>query len=296
MYDTIIIGGGPAGITAGIYLARKQINVLLITSDFIGQVGLSGQIENWPGEQSIKGAALIGKFEQQLRKHNIEIVEDDVTNIDIGQAHFTVSSEGCNYACRTILLATGSTHKRLNVPGEKDYIGKGVVYCTTCDAPVYQNKKVLVVGGGNSGFASAIELSDYASQVTLIEATKKVTADELLQERAKQKRISVITNRTITAIEGNAYVHSISLNDNSIMDVDGVFVQIGYTPNSSIAPKRVKKNEMQEIIIDHATCSTSLDGFFAAGDVTDIKDKQIVTATGEGAKAALSIYAYLQSL
>lgn len=295
MYDTIIVGGGPAGITAGMYLARKKLKVALITSDFIGQVGLSGMVENWPGVESIKGAELIGTFEQQLRAHTIDIIEEDVSNIGKNETHFTVSTEDADYSSHTVLTATGSTHRQLGVSGEVDYIGKGVVYCTTCDAPVYQDKKVAVVGGGNAGFASAIELTDYASDVTLIEAAQSATADELLQDRAQEKGITVITSCTIEAINGSEYVENILLSDQSIMEVDGVFVQIGYTPNSSIAPKQVKKNDKQEIIIDHATCSTNLDGFFAAGDVTNVKDKQIVTAAGEGAKAALSIYAHLRS-
>lgn len=295
MYDTIIVGGGPAGITAGVYLARKKLKVALITSDFIGQVGLSGMVENWPGIQSIKGTALIGTFERQVRAHPIDIIEEDVLDIGKNETHFTVSTEDADYSSHTVLMATGSTHKQLRVNGEADYIGKGVVYCTTCDAPVYQDKKVAVVGGGNAGFASAIELTDYASEVTLIESMLTVSADELLQERANEKKIKIMTGQTIKQIDGDDYVRAITLSDGSAMTIDGVFVQIGYTPNSSIAPKQVKKNNKQEIIIDHVTCRTDLDGFFAAGDVTSIKDKQIVTAAGEGAKAALSIYTHLRS-
>lgn len=295
MYDTIIIGGGPAGITAGIYLARKKVRTLLITSDFIGQVGLSGQIENWPGTLSVKGSELIGLFEGQLRQQHIDIIEEDVQRTMVEKDAFTIETDETSYRARTLLLATGSTHKKLDVPGESTYIGKGVVYCTTCDAPVYQDKKVVVVGGGNAGFASAIELSDYTSDVTLIEVTDSMSADELLQDRAMQRGVRTIKNKTITKIDGGDYLDKIFLSDDSEMSVDGVFIQIGYTPNSRCAPTELQKNDAQEIIINPQTCATNVDGCFAAGDVTDIKDKQIVTAAGEGAKAALSIYAYLQS-
>lgn len=296
MYDFIIVGGGPAGITAGIYAARKKLNVLLVTSDFIGQVGITGPIENWPGEPRIKGAALIKQFEEHLRKHTIDIVEEDVVSIEKEADVFSVQTESSEQTARAVLLATGRTPRFLEIPGEREYIGKGVVYCATCDAPIYQNKKVVIVGGGNNGFSSAIELTDYASEVTLLEVEDTCPADEILQEGARHKGVTVITSQTITGIFGDEYVNRVELRDGSSMAVDGVFVEIGSLPSSAIAPANVKRNTQNEIEIDQHTCATNLEGFFAAGDVTDIKDKQIVTATGEGAKAALSAYAYLRKL
>lgn len=297
MYELIIIGGGPAGITAGIYAARKKINTLLLTTDFIGQVGLSGKIENWPGEASIQGATLIGQFEDHLRQHDIDIREDDVLSIEQSQSQFIITTEeNETLTAVTVLLATGRNPKHLNVPGEKEYAGRGVVYCTTCDAPVYQDKKVVVVGGGNTGFTSALELTYYASEVTLLEATDTLPADEILQERAKKRGIRVLTNLTVKHIHGNEYVNAVELEDGQRIDADGVFIEIGHTANSTVAPQAVQRNAHHEIVINPHTCATNVDGFFAAGDVTDVKDKQIVTAAAEGAKAALSIYSYLRKL
>ncbi len=295
MYDVIIIGGGPAGITAGIYAARKKLKTLLLTRDFIGQVGLTGPIENWPGEPRIKGADLINQFEEHLRKHTLDIIEEEVSVIEKDDV-FRITTESGEKMARTVLLATGRTPRFLEVPGEQEYIGKGVVYCATCDAPVYQNRKVVVVGGGNNGLSSAIELTDYASEVTLLEIQDSCPADELLQERARDKGVTIRTNQTITKISGDDYVSEVELRDGSSMQVDGVFVEIGSLPNSSVAPASIKRNELNEIEIDQYSCATNLEGFYAAGDVTNIKDKQIVTATGEGAKAALSIYSYLRNL
>ncbi len=297
MYELIIIGGGPAGITAGIYAARKKIKTRLLTSDFIGQVGLSGKIENWPGKTSIKGAALIGQFEDHLRQHDICISEDDALAIEQGQQQFTVRTGAAEtLLTRTVLLATGRTPKRLGVPGEEHYAGKGVVYCTTCDAPVYQNKNVVVIGGGNTGFSSAIELTDYAREVTLLEATDTIQADEVLQERAAKKGVHVLTKQTVQEIQGDEYVNALVLNDGQKRETDGVFIEIGHTANSAIAPQAVQRNSQNEIIIDPYNCATNVEGFFAAGDVTDIKDKQIVTAAAEGTKAALSLYSYLRNI
>lgn len=296
MYDLVIVGGGPAGITAGIYAARKKLRTALVSVDFIGQVGLTGPIENWPGEPSIVGAALMDKFEGHMRRHELDIIEEEVLSIDVADVQFIVKTEEVDLASRSVLLATGRTPRRINVPGEREYTGKGVVYCTTCDAPVYQDKKVVVVGGGNNGFASAIELTDYAVEVTLLEIASECRADELLQERAADRGVVVQTGQTIAQIHGDEYVTSVTLQDGNEMTVDGVFVEIGSTPNAALAPSSVQRTDDGEIEVDFYSCVTSLEGFYAAGDVTNIRDKQIVTATAEGAKAALSAYEYLRSV
>lgn len=297
MYELIIIGGGPAGITAGIYAARKKIKAVLLTSDFVGQVGLTGQIENWPGEASIKGAALIEQFTHHLNQYDIDTIEDDALSLIKNQNQFAVKvAENATITSHAILLATGRTTKKLNVPGEEEFVGRGVVYCTTCDAPVYQNKKVIVIGGGNTGFSSAIELTDYAREVTLLEAADTLQADEILQERAAEKGVDVITKQTVESINGHEYVSSLTLKGGKTLKTDGVFIEVGYNANSNLAPQTVKRNSQGEIVIDPYTCATSLQGLFAAGDVTNMRDKQIVTAAGEGAKAALSIYSYLRNL
>ncbi len=294
-YDLIIVGGGPAGITASIYASRKQLKTLLITSDFIGQVGLTGPIENWPGEPRIKGSDLAEKFEQHLREQDLDILEEPVTSITAQSDTFKVATEDEEFSARATLLATGRKPRQLNVPGEQEFIGKGVVYCTTCDAPIYKDKKVIIVGGGNYGFASAIEMTDYASDVSLLESSDSFSADGILQQRAKAKGVKTYTDLTVTEIIGDEFVTAAKLSDDTTEPVDGVFIDIGSLPNTDIAPEEVHKNDQGEIIIDPQTNQTNVPGLYAAGDATDIPYKQIVTSTGEGAKAALSIYDYLQS-
>ncbi len=296
MHDLIIIGGGPAGITAGIYASRKKIKTLLIAKNFIGQVGVSGMIENWPGEKNIIGPELMIKFEEHLRVQEIEIIEDEVVAIK-KENNFIVTTNNNNYQSKSIIIASGRKPRELNIPGEKEYTGKGVVYCTTCDAPLFKNKKVIVVGGGNTGFESAIELTDYAKEVLLFEASSKFNADEILQEKSKMKNIKTYVNHKITKISGDNFLRKIYFEKDGkeqSMDVDGLFVQIGSIPITKFTDNLVDFNKENEIIINPENCETKTPGLFAAGDVTNIKYKQIVTATGEGAKAALSTYDYLK--
>ncbi len=296
MHDLIIIGGGPAGITAGIYAARKKIKTMLVAKNFIGQVGVSGIIENWPGEIEIIGPNLMLKFEEHLRAQEIEIKEEEVVTINKGN-NFVVQTNKNNFEARTIIVATGRKPRKIDVPGEKEYTGKGVVYCTTCDAPLFKDRRVVVVGGGNTGFESAIELTEHAKEVFLFEKSSSVLADEILQEKAKQKNIKIFTDCEITKIEGENFVKKIIYKERieaKEMLIDGVFIQVGSIPTTNFLGNLVELNQEKEIIINERTCQTKTDGLFAAGDVTNIIYKQIVTATGEGAKAALSTYNYLK--
>jgi NADH-dependent peroxiredoxin subunit F len=296
MHDVAIIGGGPAGITAAIYCARKKLSTLLISRDFIGQVGIAGPIDNWPGDIAVPGPVLMQRFEQHLREYDVDIVEESVVSIT-KDAVFEVSTEDSAHKAKTVLIATGRKPMQLGVPGEKNFIGKGVVYCTTCDAPIYQDKKVIIAGGGNNGFSSAIEMTDFASEVTLIESQDVCTADEMLQDKAREKGVTILTNCHITEILGDDFVTNVRYvqgGKETFTDIDGVFIEIGSVPNTDFCPEALKQNEAGEIIIDYKTCATNIDGLFAAGDATTVKDKQIVTAAAEGAKAALSIYEYLK--
>ncbi len=296
MYDLIIIGGGPAGITAGIYAARKRLKTLLITKDFIGQTGLTAAIENWPGEESIGGPELMEKFENHLRNNDIEIVEDEVFSLG-KEGDFFVKTDGGSFKSQAVILATGRRPKKLNVVGEKEFVGKGVVYCTTCDAPLFKDKRVIVVGGGNSGLESAIELTDYTEEILLFEASPTLNGDEFLVEKAKEKGVEIFTNRKIKEIRGDGFVEKIlfeELEKEEEMLVDGIFIQIGSTPITDFIGDLVDFNKDGEVIVDPKTCRTRTEGLFAAGDLTDVRDKQIVVATAEGAKAALSAYSYLK--
>jgi len=297
MYDAIIIGGGPAGITAGIYLARKNLRTLLLTKDFIGQTGLTGKIENWPGEKEISGPELMSKFEEHLREQEIEIKEEEVVGVEKEDV-FSVQTKENSFSAKVVILATGRKPRPLNIPGESEFVGKGVAYCTTCDAPFFKNKRVIVVGGGNAGFESAIELSRYASEVSLYEVASDFSADEVLREKAKKEGVKLKTNMELTEIKGGSFVEKVKQkhenSEEEEVDVDGVFVEVGSLPIMDFAKDLVSTDKKGDIEIDLFTNMTKTEGLFAAGDVTKVKEKQIVIAAGEGAKAALSAYQYIK--
>lgn len=283
MYDLIIIGAGPAGITAGIYACRKKLKTLLLTKDFVGQLGKTSLIENWPGSSSISGEELMNSFLRHLKSYDIEIKKEEVRKIEKG---FLVN----NYSCKTVILATGSRPKRLNIPGEENLIGKGVSFCALCDAPFFKDKKVLVVGGGNSGFESALDLAKYAREVVIAEREEKVKADGLLQQRAKG--IEIWTKEEVKEIKGKEKVEAVVLSQKGEVKFDGVFIEVGWGPNSNLVKDLVELNEAGEVKADEYG-RTSLEGFFVAGDVKQGKYKQVITAASEGAKAALSAYEYI---
>jgi len=301
-YDLIIIGGGPAGITAGIYATRQKLNTLLITKDFGGQMGRKAlSIENYPGFEEISGPELIKRFERHLRKQKIDIERDKVTKIKKVDSKFFVFTESKNkFEARAVIVASGADPRPLEVPGEKEFIGRGVSYCTVCDGPLFADKTVAVIGGGNSGFEAAIYLSKIAKKVYILEYAPKVAADKVNQERVKEiKNIQVITNAALQKIQGKKFVDSIVYKEREtqkekVLKVEGVFIEIGSQPATSFIKGLVDFNEKDEIKINHKTCETNVEGLFAAGDITDIPLKQIVVAAGEGAKAAFSAYKYLQ--
>ncbi len=300
MYELVIIGGGPAGITAGIYAARKKIKTLLITKDFLGQAGLTGIIENWPGEKKISGPDLMRKFEDHLKEHDIDIKEGEQVFSLKKKKRFVVSTEWESIDAKAVIVATGRRQKRLGVRGEKELTGKGVVYCTTCDAPLFKNKSVVVAGGGNAGFEAAIELTDHAKKVFLFEGANDFSADEFLQEQAKERGVELYTGRTIEEIKGDNFVEEVIYNDagnkdRDSMKTEGVFVQIGSVAiNDFLDDELVDFDKNGDIMIDQGNCFTKTEGLLAAGDVTNTRDKQIIVSSGEGAKATLSLYEYLK--
>jgi len=302
IYDLIIVGGGPAGITAGIFAARKRIKTLLITKDFLGQVGKTSEVDNYPGLPGISGINLMKRLKEHLKKFEIEIIEGrEVTKIEKIQKNFFIKTEnGEEFLARSVIVATGRDPRPLEVPGEKELIGRGVSYCSTCDAPFFKGKRVVVVGGGNSGFEAALDLVKYAKEIFIFERGEKVRADEILQERVqKEEKIEVHLNKVLKKIEGKGKVQAIVYQDLKTgktyqMPIDGVFVQIGSVPATGFLKGLVTFNEVDEIKIDFETCQTSCQGLFAAGDVNDGKWKQIIIACGEGARAALAAYEYLQ--
>ncbi len=305
MYELIIIGGGPAGITAGIYAARKKIKTLILSKDFVGQAGKANIIENWPGIKTIAGPELMSQFMSHLDEFDIEKKEGYLVSIleKRNDVFYLTTDMGEVFESKAVIVATGRNPRPLKVPGEKEYLGKGISYCAVCDAPMFAKKKVAVVGGGNSGFETAIEMATkHLAKVFLLEVASKPIADESLQEEVKNNNnIEVITGALLKEIKGKTFVESVVYTDKNTkedkeLEVQGVFVEIGSVPAVDFLKDLATCNEVGEIEIDHNSCQTKTDGLFAAGDVTNIKGKQVVIAAGEGSKAALSVYSYLRKL
>jgi thioredoxin-disulfide reductase len=304
IYDLIIIGGGPAGMTAGIYAKRQKLNTLLITKNFGGQLNRKTiAIENYPGFEEISGKELTKKFEKHLRRQKIDIERDEVIKLKKLKKGFLVLTKSKNkFYSKAVIVASGADPRPLEVSGEKEFIGKGVSYCPLCDGPFYEGKKVAVIGGGNSGLETAIFLANYAKEIFILEEEKEVRADKINQERVKKiKKIKIITSAQLKEIQGQNFVNSIIYQDKKTkkeikLPVEGVFVEIGLQPATSFVKNLVDFNEKDEIVVDPKTGQTKIEGLFAAGDIDNVPYKQIVIAAGEGAKAALSAYQYLEKL
>ncbi len=301
IYDLIIIGGGPAGITAGIYAARQKLNTLLITKNFGGQMTRKTiAIENYPGFEEISGLELIQKFEKHLKKHKIDIERDEVKEVKkIDQGFIVITASKNKFNSKTVIIASGADHRPLEVPGEKEFLGRGLSYCPLCDGPLFDGKNVAIIGGGNSAFESAIFLSKIAKKIYILEYNENVLASIENQERAKKTgKIEVITGVQIKEIKGKNFVSSIVYHNRKTsscfeIPIDGIFVEIGNQPATSFVKGLVDFNEKDEIKVDFETYQTKTPGLFAAGDCNVGKYKQIITAAGEGAKAALAAYDYL---
>jgi alkyl hydroperoxide reductase subunit F len=304
IYDLIVIGGGPAGVAAGIYAARQKLNTLLITKSFGGQITRKAiEIENYPGFKEISGFGLIKKFTEHLKKFEVKILEDSVVKVKkINQVFSVVTKRRKKLKAQAVIIASGADPRLLEVPGEKKYIGRGVSYCTACDAPLFANKEVVVIGGGNAGFEAAIALSKWAKKIYILEYFSKVIADKINQDRIKKTRkVQVLTDAILKKIKGKKFVDSIIYQDRKTkkmktLRVEGVFVEIGSQPATSFLKGLVDFNKKDEIVVDPKTAQTKTFGLFAAGDVDCVPYKQIVIAAGEGAKAALSASDYLQKL
>ncbi|MCD6166439.1 FAD-dependent oxidoreductase [bacterium] len=300
MYELIIIGGGPAGLTAAVYSARKRIDTLLVTKDIGGQVVLTAEVENYMGYEYITGKELIEKFKQQVYQFPIAIKENtEVIQIEKEDKIFTVgTSAGENYRSKAIIIASGKRSRPLNVNGEKELVGRGVSYCSVCDAPLFAERDVAVIGGGNSGLTAVVDLIKIAHKIYLIEFLPSLMADSVLVDRAeKSGKVEIFSGYEVVEILGKEKVSSIKIKSRQtggieILTVQGVFIEIGLIPNSGFVKDVVKLNDRGEIIVDCA-CRTNMSGVFAAGDVTTVPEKQIVVAAGEGAKAALGAYGYL---
>ncbi|MCM8820030.1 MAG: FAD-dependent oxidoreductase [Candidatus Omnitrophica bacterium] len=295
-YDSIIIGAGPAGITASVYAARKKMDFLVITKDIGGQAALSGDVENYTGYQFISGPELVAKFEEHLRKFNIFIKEnEEVVELKKENNLVLVKTKKDVYTAKTAIVASGKRSKELNVVGEKEFKNRGLTYCATCDAPLFADKNVAVIGGGNSALDAVFQLMKIAKEIYLINNTSSLGGDPIMREKVEEsKRVKIFNNSEVLEILGDKFVEGIKIRkdkDIKELSVEGVFVEIGLIPNSEFV-KDVKKNQFGEIKINCKN-ETSIAGIFACGDVTDVPEKQIIVACGEGAKAALSAFRFL---
>ena len=304
MYELIIIGGGPAGIAAGVYAARKKINTLLITDGLGGQSVVSADIQNWIGTASISGFDLAKNLETHLRAQTgIEIVDDDrvITVQKKEDGTFSLATKnGKTYETKYILLVSGSSRKKLGIPGEATFEGKGVVYCSICDAPLFGEKTVAVVGGGNSALESVIDLVPYASKIYLMVRSEILKGDPVTQEKIKaEPKVEIVWNAVAQEIEGKDIVtglkyQDVKTNETKELALDGVFVEIGLIPNSDFVKDVVDRDPYGAVKVDGKTQVTSCPGIWAAGDVSDVLYKQNNISAGDAIKAVLNIYDQLK--
>ncbi len=299
VYDVLIIGGGPAGLTAAVYCMRKGISAGIVIKDMGGQMAETSGIENYLGYRYINGVELTDKFREQVLQFGIAFREgqEAVSLID-GEVKKTTLDDGTLIESRTVIIASGKSYRKLGVKGEKELTGHGVAYCSICDAPFFADRPVAVIGGGNSGIEAAIDLAKVATRVTVVQNLDSLTADRILADRlAEFGNVEYIFGHSVSEITGDEKVRGVRLKDLKTgrereLEVQGVFIQIGLVPNSGFVKGLVEFNDYGEILVDNA-CRTSRPGIFAAGDVTTVPFKQIIIAGGEGAKAALSASDFL---
>ena len=308
IYDVIIIGGGPAGSAAAIYSARKKLKTLLITESFGGQSIVSDDIQNWIGERSISGFDLAKKFEEHVRNYPDEVeikMPEKVMSVKkipgIESQEFEVETDkGNKYQSKTLIIVAGARRRKLGVKGEAEFEGRGVAYCSSCDAPLFSGKKVVVVGGGNAGLEAVQDLFPYASEIYLLEYGDAVKGDPVTAEEIKKnpKLKEIILNAETLEITGEKFMAGLKYKDRKsgeekILAVDGVFVEIGSIPNSEMLKGLVELDKYGQVVIDSKHASTSQPGIYAAGDITDDPYKQNNISAGDAVKAALSAYNYL---
>jgi alkyl hydroperoxide reductase subunit F len=282
------------------YAARKKIDFLLVTQDIGGQTLLSSDVENYTGYQFITGQDLVAKFEEHLKQFNVLLKNDELVGriLQAKEGHFVVETKKAAYPAKAVIVASGRRPRWLDAKGEESLRNKGVSYCATCDGPLFPNKTVAVIGGGNSALDATLQMTHIASYVYLIDINPELGGDLVMREKVQAaKNVKVFNSAVTKEVFGAQFVEGIKFEQNGIaneLKVQGVFVEIGSVPNSSIIDF-VAKNNNGEIIVDNLN-RTNMPGIFAAGDVTDIPEKQIIVAAGEGAKAVLGVSRYLYQL
>ena len=309
MYDVIIIGGGPVATAAAVYTARKRLKTLVIAEEFGAQSIVPDDIQNWIGEKSISGFELAKKFEEHVRAFpDVVDIKNPERALEVRSIKCSVEGRICDfevktdkgvYEGKTVILAAGARRRKLNIPGEEKLNGKGVAYCSTCDAPLFSGKDVAVVGGGNAGLEAAIDLVPYANKIYLLEFTGALKGDPITQEEVqKNSKVEVIYNAQAKEVVGENFVTALTYIDRASngekkIQLGGVFVEIGSIPNSEMVRDLVDIDKYGQVVIDSKHAATSHPGVFAAGDITDDPYKQNNISAGDAVKAALAAYAYL---
>ncbi|MFC2061204.1 NAD(P)/FAD-dependent oxidoreductase [Elusimicrobiota bacterium] len=292
----IILGAGPAGITAAVYAARKRMNFLIISKDVGGQTILSADIENYTGYQFVTGPELIQKFRDHLEQFDVNLKEGEkIILVEKENELINIKTDKGDYQAKSVILATGRVPRKLGVEGESEFKGKGVTYCATCDGPLFAERAVAVIGGGNSALDAVLQLDKIANSIYLIDIAPELRADPIMVEKAQaSQKVTIYNNTKVIKITGSKFVEGISISSGGKeeeLPVGGIFIEVGSVPASDYI-SGVKKNEMDEVLVN-CQSMTSIEGVFAAGDVTDVYAKQIIVACGEGAKASLAGFDYL---
>ncbi len=298
-YDVLVIGAGPAGLTAAMYTARKELSTGLVSPDVGGQILLTGEIENYPGFASVMSFDLTDRMEAQVRRYPVAFETASVETLSVadGGGFSAQLDDGGAIRARAVIVTAGRRPRTLGIPGETELVGRGVSYCATCDGPLYRGKTAVVVGGGDSAVQAATELSDICTKVFLL-VRNRLTAQEILQNRMRRRgNVDILTGVSPIRFSGDGRLSSVLINvsetgETKEIAADGCFIEIGGLPNTGFLPEQLLRNAAGEIVTDR-TGATNVPGLFAAGDVTDNPYKQIVIAAGEGAAAALSAHEYL---
>jgi len=297
-HDLIILGAGPAGITAAVYASRKRLDFAVVTLDIGGQAAWSGDIENYTGYQFVTGPELALKFQEHMSSFGIKVNMPEAAQevAKIGEL-VRVQTNKSMYLTKTLIIATGKKPRLLNVEGEREFKNKGVTYCATCDGPLYGGKAVAVIGGGNSALDAALQLARISPKIYLVNIAPRLTGDQVMIEKIRAlSHVEVINDAKVQKIFGEKFVQGITITQQAgerTLSVEGVFVEVGLIPTSEFSGI-LARNEAGEIIVDCHN-QTSVEGIFAAGDVTNVPEKQIIIACGEGSKATLSAFRYLST-
>jgi NADH-dependent peroxiredoxin subunit F len=305
LYDLAIIGGGPAGVAAGVYASRKHLRTVLITGSFGGQSVVSTDIQNWLGSPSISGEKLAENMKNHLLAYAGDIIDvregEHVQSVKKALEGFTITTEAKSYTAKTVLIATGSNRRKLDIPGAEQYENKGITYCASCDGPLFTDKDVVVIGGGNAAFESAAQLLAYCKSVTILNRSDKFRADPVTIHKLQQNpKLKVVTNAVPVEIKGTQFVSSIVYENKDSkkkteLPAEGIFVEIGHMPATEFARDLIKCDEFGHVIIDPRTQRASLPGIWAAGDCTDGLYHQNNIAAGEGVKALEDIYLHIHT-